>query len=123
MLYHIVSGLCILLPPCANDVMLSDFIMYVPCLPCLCQGYLSIVINWTTITGLIPCQVQPGPAHVPLSPPWQAKVTGRAPRPGCLRSLFLRSIYMMYAASASFPYSKLPAHLYQLDTYYWTYTI
>ena len=54
--------------PCDKDVVLFNVLCIPPASPIQTQGYLPMVINWTPTTELIPCQVQPGPAHKSWSP-------------------------------------------------------
>ena len=77
MLYHIV-------PPCAKDVMFSNYIMYAPWLPIQHKGYLPMIINLTPTTGLMPCQAQQYEPWFPLVGRSHRKVLGQ----GWLRRLF-----------------------------------
>ena len=57
MLYHTT-------PHRDNDVIMPSIIRFTPRLHHLTwRGQLAMVINWTPTAGLIPCQVQPGPAY------------------------------------------------------------
>ena len=82
-----------------------------------------MVIDWTPTTGLIPCQVQQGAAHELWLSLIRQSATVRALGPRCWKSLScLSSILMRYAPSPR-QHSRVPAHGYWLNTYYWTYNM
>ena len=76
-----------IVPPCDKDVMLSNYIMYAPCIPSTSQDCLPMVIDWTSSTGLLPCQTQPGSAHEPWFPLSRQKLQEQHQGQGCLRIL------------------------------------
>ena len=77
-------------PPSDKDDMLSNIICMPSASPDPTVGYLPMVINWKPTSGLIPCHVQPRPAHEPWTP-LSRKIHRKNIRPSTLRSLFHRS--------------------------------
>ena len=78
---------------CDKDVMSSNYIMYALASPVPPQGYLPMVIDWISTTGIVSSQVSHD-LHMIHSPPLVGRAILKAMRLRCLSSLFPRGPYV-----------------------------
>ena len=95
------STLCLCCAPCAmlrQGMHYVKYIMYAPpAAPIQLQGLLSMVIDWTPTTGLVPCHIQPGPSHEPCYPWMGRSLRKKHQAKGFKNSIPQRSMYVKYA--------------------------